>query len=141
MKRWQLDEEEACAMLDATRVGGPGQPDCVGDGYIVEVKSHRGRRVHAGMLRRTLDKPWANGQPLKFVAITEFTEGAIELAEDRGVELYVKKGRALHPVCPCLADEQPVETTGNSAGKWVAGILLTTLAVGGAIALYEHSRR
>lgn len=138
MKRWQRDEIEACERFGAARVGGPGQPDCMGDDYIVEVKSYRGRRVDKGIIRRTLEKRWAVGRTLKIVSISGYTDGAIELAAYEGVELYIKEGGQVYSLF--AGEEEMVRTDGSFARRVVAGIVVAGFVAGG-IALLSSARR
>lgn len=151
MKRWQKVEREVCGRFKAIHVGGPGQPDCVGEGFIVEAKNYRKRPVGATTLRRVLARPWAVEQPLKIVATVGFTVKAIELAEEKGVELYVMTGKTLERIVPCEIEEEAVVRTEDSAGMWIAGLMCAGLVVVGtacavllpllACALTRTSRR
>jgi len=130
MERWQRDEIDACARLGADHVGGPGQPDCVGDDYIVEVKSYNGRPIHKGVIRRTLEKRWADGRSLKIVSVSGYTAGAIELAAHEGIELYVKEGRRVYS----LSSEEETARDDSSVVRTVIGTLAVAGLVVGGIA-------
>lgn len=130
MERWQRDEIDACARLGADHVGGPGQPDCVGDDYIVEVKSYNGRPIHKGVIRRTLEKRWADGRSLKIVSVSGYTAGAIELAAHEGIELYVKEGRRVYS----LSSEEDTARDDSSVVRTVIGTLAVAGLVVGGIA-------
>lgn len=139
MKRWQRDEVEVCARFGASHIGGSGQPDCMGDDYIVEVKSYRGRRVDKGIIRRTLAKRWAAGQTLRIVSISGYTDGAIELAAYEGIELYIKDGGQVYSLF-AEEEERIVQADNSFARKVVAGIVVTGVAAVG-IALLSSARR
>lgn len=130
MERWQRDEIDACARLGADHVGGPGKPDCVGDDYIVEVKSYNGRPIHKGVIRRTLEKRWADGRSLKIVSVSGYTAGAIELAAHEGIELYVKEGRRVYS----LSSEEDTARDDSSVVRTVIGTLAVAGLVVGGIA-------
>ena len=140
MKRWQRDEMDACARLGADHVGGPGQPDCVGDDYIVEVKSYNGRPIHKGIIRRTLEKRWADGRALKIVSVSGYTAGAIELAAYEGIELYVKEGRRVYS----LFSEEEVLTArddGSVVRRVIGTLAVAGLVVGGIAWLSSSASR
>lgn len=141
MKRWQRDEVEVCARFGASHIGGSGQPDCMGDDYIVEVKSYRGRRVDKGIIRRTLAKRWAAGQTLRIVSISGYTDGAIELAAYEGVELYIKEGGEVYSLSAAVEEERTAPTDGLFVLKVVVGIAAVAGAVGIGIALLSGARR
>ena len=144
MKRWQRDKVEVCARLGADHIGGSGQPDCVGDDYIVEVKSYRGRRIDRGIIRRTIEKRWAAGQTLKMVSISGYTDGAIELAAYEGVELYIKEGGEVYSLSAAVEEERAAPTDDLFVLKVVAGIAAAAGVVGAVgigIALLSGARR
>ena len=81
IKIFEVTEKEVCRITDSAHEGGSGRPDCRHGAFVVEVK-HWTRRVHAGVIRETAAKPWAEEEPLLFFSTSGFTRGAIETAEE-----------------------------------------------------------
>lgn len=79
----EATEKQVCELLGAEHVGGPGQPDCrLGALIVVEVKDHQ-RPIDAGVVRRVVARPWAQGRPVIFVSRSGFTKPAIRLIAER----------------------------------------------------------
>lgn len=83
---WPEAERKACERRGLERVGGPGAPDCAGDGKVVDVK-HQGRRVTRDQVRRVAERPWAEGVDVEMVSASGYTDGARQEATARGVKL------------------------------------------------------
>jgi len=94
------------------------------------VKSYNGRPIHKGVIRRTLEKRWADGRSLKIVSVSGYTAGAIELAAHEGIELYVKEGRRVYS----LSSEEETARDDSSVVRTVIGTLAVAGLVVGGIA-------
>jgi hypothetical protein len=78
-RRAKATERAACELLGKKHLGGPGEPDCKGNGQVVEVKNLR-RKVSKYDLGKVLDKSWAKKGELVVASTSGFTSGAKELA-------------------------------------------------------------
>ena len=125
---WARTEREVCELLGADHVGGPGRPDCRDGEHVVEVKDY-GRRVHLGIVRRTWQKPWVADR-LTIVSTAGFTAGAIEFAEDNGIDLVEKLGDELfHVTDPGVSRRIADPLSG------VVGAIAGAAAIGGLVCL------
>ncbi len=80
-RRAKATEIATCKVLGKKHLGGPGEPDCRGNGQVVEVKKLR-RKVSKYELGKILEKPWAEKGDLVVASTSGFTSGAKELASE-----------------------------------------------------------
>lgn len=83
---WQRAEQRACERRGLEHVGGPGKPDCRGDGKVVDVK-HQQRPVNRSQVRRVASRPWARGTDVEMVSASGYTSGARHEAGRKGIKL------------------------------------------------------
>lgn len=131
-KKWWATEREVCQKLGAEHVGGPGQPDCRLDAYMVEVKDH-GKPIGLTMVRSTYEKSWAQGHPLIMVSTSGYTRPAVEFAAGcREFFLYyMQPGGRIVSVWPPAEEQAPRDACSrpNVLGRVV------TVVVAGVVVL------
>lgn len=140
VKSWEATEKQVCRLLRAEHVGGPGQPDCRLGAGVVEVKDHKDK-VDRSILRTTAEKPWARGLPLIVVSTSDFTDGAIAFAKDRGNTFLYGFDPAVDKIW-CIWPPEAVprrpETAPASKTVWWPLAAAGGLAVGGVLLAVKH---
>lgn len=120
IKEWQAAEEEVCRLLGAKHVGGRGQPDCRLGAAVVEVKHHN-KRIGPDIIRRTMERPWAQGLPLIVVSTSGFSERAVAFAQEHAEVFLYEADLARHEVrqiWPPEVEARRQETDQGNASIW-----------------------
>lgn len=83
---WHRFERQVCARRGQAHLGGPGRPDCEGQGTITEVK-YWNRPVHIGVIKKLHERARREGQRAECVSASGFTQPAMDWARRKGIAL------------------------------------------------------
>ena len=144
IKDWLAAEKEVCRLLRAEHVGGPGQPDCRRGAAVVEVKHHN-KRIGPDIIRRTMEKPLAQGVPLIVVSTSGFSARAVAFAQEHAdVFLYEADltGHVVRQIWPPEAEarrpEDPEAAPASKTAWWPLAAAGGLAVAGGVLLAVKH---